>query len=219
MSKGGEGMSEQSGSVLVDHYSSSEKYVGRGKKRKKRAWISCKDETWPKIEAFSSVEFFIFFFKYATDTLFLKEHGLLDLQFVILLGITIISRACLAPKVCGFRAGSAHPSQKLKVLVWWFGSLGCPASWQASTKTVGNLAWLCLRLKTSALADEGLSLEDLLVTLVRPKDCHVHDSLDQAIMDQEVSRQLLQWAAELGHSCPEIVWRQANMNLEHLTCV
>lgn len=116
MSKGGEGMSEQSGSVLVDHYSSSEKYVGRGKKR---AWISCKDETWPKIETFSSVEFFFFFFKYATDTLFLKEHGLLDLQFVILLGITIISRACLAPKVCGFRAGSAHPEPQSSGLVVW----------------------------------------------------------------------------------------------------
>lgn len=36
-------------------------------------------------------------------------------------------------------------------------------------KTAGNLAWLCLRLKASVLADEGLSLEDVVVTLLRPK--------------------------------------------------
>jgi len=36
-------------------------------------------------------------------------------------------------------------------------------------KSAGNLAWLCLRLKASILADEGLNLEDLVVTLLRPK--------------------------------------------------
>ena len=36
-------------------------------------------------------------------------------------------------------------------------------------RTVGNLAWLCLRLKASVIAVEGLSLEDLVVTLLRPK--------------------------------------------------
>lgn len=36
-------------------------------------------------------------------------------------------------------------------------------------KTVGNLVWLWLRLKASVLADEGLSLEDLVVILLTHK--------------------------------------------------
>lgn len=36
-------------------------------------------------------------------------------------------------------------------------------------KTVGNLVWLCLRLEASVLTDEGLSLEDRVVTLLTPE--------------------------------------------------
>lgn len=59
---------------------------------------------------------------------FLKEHVLLEPQFVILLSVTIISRACLVPKACDLGADSLHPSQKLKVLAWWFGSSGHPTA-------------------------------------------------------------------------------------------
>lgn len=36
-------------------------------------------------------------------------------------------------------------------------------------KTVVNLDWICLRHKASIFTDEGLSLKDLQVTLLRPK--------------------------------------------------